>query len=291
MKKSKLFLLSSLTVLTPAVFGIAAVSCGGEKPNTFSIQYISGEQGAKYYASSTKTLDLSEADITEIPQGAFSYQSIRNFAYHKDESNAANNKYGNVVDGLITWDKDNNGVRIEVKSINIEKVILPKKLTKIGPGAFQGLGSLKSIIFPDTIESIGEEAFAQNSIEQVTIPASLTELGRGAFSQNLITSFDLSNATNLKIISQGVLANNKLSEINLSHVSKVLDGALAQNNFTQLTIGQNLVEFSPNAFQYVGAPEGTTKVAITVDGNNDVLNALKQALEANPKLLYTITNQ
>ncbi len=59
---------------------------------------------------------------------------------------------------------------------------IPKKVTKIGRGAFADCGELTEIIIPDTVESIDAQAFAGCiGLMRITIPDSVTEIGDGAF--------------------------------------------------------------------------------------------------------------
>ncbi len=48
-------------------------------------------------------------------------------------------------------------------------------------GAFRGCTSLKEITLPDTLEVLGEEAFAGSGLEEITIPLSLVDICYGAF--------------------------------------------------------------------------------------------------------------
>lgn len=66
-----------------------------------------------------------------------------------------------------TYSKEEGGVALPVKEIGTE--------------AFYQCSALTSITLPDTIEVIGERAFAQCNFSQFTIPDSVTEIRFGAF--------------------------------------------------------------------------------------------------------------
>ncbi len=51
----------------------------------------------------------------------------------------------------------------------------------IGPGAFAGCTFLEKIELPDTMESVGPDAFKGTGLTEVAIPDSLLEIGPGAF--------------------------------------------------------------------------------------------------------------
>ena len=66
-------------------------------------------------------------------------------------------------------------------------VIVPAKspsgevVTAVGMSAFLGSSSVKTIILPEGIKSIGEYAFYESSIESVEIPSTVESIGAGAF--------------------------------------------------------------------------------------------------------------
>lgn len=59
--------------------------------------------------------------------------------------------------------------------------MLPAGLLVIGKGAFGGCISLKTIILPDTLTTIGDEAFKESGLVSIIIPASVRVVGNGAF--------------------------------------------------------------------------------------------------------------
>lgn len=63
-------------------------------------------------------------------------------------------------------------------------VELPSTLKTIGNYAFGECIGLKTINFPEGLESIGENAFYITSIESIVLPSTITEIAEGAFSYN-----------------------------------------------------------------------------------------------------------
>ncbi|MDO4501765.1 MAG: leucine-rich repeat protein [Coriobacteriia bacterium] len=63
------------------------------------------------------------------------------------------------------------------------KVVIGKGCTRVGARAFEGFRGLDTIVFSNTVDSIGAYAFAGNrfSLEQVTFPSSLKTIGKRAF--------------------------------------------------------------------------------------------------------------
>lgn len=65
---------------------------------------------------------------------------------------------------------------------SVTQVILPDTLESIGENAFRDCLSLTSINFPSSLKSVGESAFqSAEHLKTVTIPATLTDLGKFAF--------------------------------------------------------------------------------------------------------------
>lgn len=69
----------------------------------------------------------------------------------------------------------------------IESVVFPETLQTIGDEAFYGQ-KLKSVSFPDSVKSIGNKAFGSNEIEELSLNEGLEYIGELAFERNHITS-------------------------------------------------------------------------------------------------------
>jgi hypothetical protein len=65
--------------------------------------------------------------------------------------------------------------------MEIEKVILPAGIVKIGDEAFKNCRSLKEINLPEGILYIGTQAFRNTGLEEVIIPLSVQRMGDGVF--------------------------------------------------------------------------------------------------------------
>ncbi len=65
----------------------------------------------------------------------------------------------------------------------IKTIIIPDSVTSIGNSAFFGCGTLTSIEIPDSVTNIGSNAFGSClSLTSITIPDSVTSIGNSAFS-------------------------------------------------------------------------------------------------------------
>ena len=69
-----------------------------------------------------------------------------------------------------------------LKTLNIPSTIDGVEITEIGSSAFLGCNSMKSISFPNTLETIESNAFENcESLEKISLPNSLHKIGANAF--------------------------------------------------------------------------------------------------------------
>lgn len=131
-------------------------------------------------------------------------------------------------------------------------------VTEIGAAAFspRGLTSITSITLPNTIETIGDEAFCRCSITSVTIPSSVTTIGQDAFYQcDGLTSVTLNSDA---IVSADYDDNNGFSEIFGTQVEEYIMGPAITSigeaaffkciNLTAVTIPASVVSVGMLAF-------------------------------------------
>lgn len=145
--------------------------------------------GAFYHCDQLTEVQLPST-ITHIAPKAFDYTGwVENFMAEGDS------------DFLVAGD----GILIAYRG-NSEHVVIPEGIRQIGPEVFQGHSEITSISMPDSLEIIGEAAFAQCGnlteligmsgvrvirdrafyhcpLNQVVLPDSLASLGLGAFAR------------------------------------------------------------------------------------------------------------
>ena len=95
------------------------------------------------------------------------------FTYHYSEDN---------VGIVITGYQGTDSVLVIPETLDEKPVIM------IGDGAFAGINTIRSLILPDSIIEIGEDAFWDCSIESINMPDGLKKIGDGAFAHSNIVS-------------------------------------------------------------------------------------------------------
>ncbi len=98
------------------------------------------------------------------------------------------------------------------------------KLKTIGSNAFASLGLTGSVYIPDTVTSIGGDAFAFNNISSVHLPASLKTISSGAFRSNDITSLEIPNG--VTSIGTGAFRTNRITGENQIIYARKSDGTI-----------------------------------------------------------------
>lgn len=148
---------------------------------------------------------------------------------------------GDEIKGMTSKGKD------KVKSQGFTDMVIPATtpeglpVKKIGGEAFYRRG-LTSVVIPETVESIGYDAFGVCKLKEIKLPASLVEIQGFAFYNNKLTNVVFGG--NEKIIEPSAFAMNKLENIELPASLEVI-GASA---------------FYKNELSSIKFPEGIKKI-------------------------------
>lgn len=135
--------------------------------------------------------------------------------------------------GYIAQDRNTNSFASKITSL-----VMGKNLKTVGDYAFRA-NAIVIISFSNSLESIGQSAFANNQIGGTLIfPSSLTVLGPYSFSQNNISIVDLSACVALTTVGTSCFQDNQIQEVMLNSAIKSIEAfAFYGNSITKIIIG------------------------------------------------------
>ncbi|HEM5095318.1 TPA: leucine-rich repeat protein [Streptococcus suis] len=141
----------------------------------------------------------------------------------------------------------------ELNRSGFSRIEIPEGMTTIDSGAFSGNKTLKEIILPSTLTSIGYNAFENSGLEKLVLPVSLTSIGDRAFAgistlkevvipknvtyaPNIFTgSENLKKVTfedGMTVIPASILAGTSVEEIHLPTSVETIDSyAFSENKY------------------------------------------------------------
>lgn len=101
---------------------------------------------------------------------------------HQDIESCHGNS-GDGWDSHFDWDETEWPWHTDILIPKVEKVVIGEGITSICAYAFRNYPNLKEVAFPDTLDTIEQEAFSGTQISQVRLPKYLTYMGRWVFSR------------------------------------------------------------------------------------------------------------
>jgi hypothetical protein len=113
--------------------------------------------------------------------------------------------------------------------------------TSIGDGAFAN-NSLTSVRIAPLVTTIGSDAFFDNALTSVDIPDWVTTIRARAFSQNILSSVTIGNRVTT-IGNQAFAVNALASVVIPESVTSIGDGAFANNPLTSVAFEGNFGDF------------------------------------------------
>lgn len=97
------------------------------------------------------------------------------------EKNSNSDTYSLIIEGSGDM-VDSPPAEWQSHNDKITEISLPEGLTSIGTGTFFSFTQISYIEIPDTVKSIGRNAFAKSSLKEIVIPKGIVSLGAGMFS-------------------------------------------------------------------------------------------------------------
>ena len=144
----------------------------------------------------------------------------------------------------------------EVTTAHLREVVFPPTLKSIESYAFCGSYNLKEVDLPDGLESIGENAFWNCSIEEVYLPDSVSEVAPNAFgdSKNGLTKYVVSEDNERFKSIDGVLFSKDMTTL-----------YSCPRTYGKYRVPEGVKHIAPSAFAYsstekIELPEGLESI-------------------------------
>ena len=125
----------------------------------------------------------------------------------------------------------------------LTKLVIEEGVKSIMEGAFYGEDKLKSVTLPDSLEFIGDSAFADTAIAFVTLPKNLQSFNGTIFNSQSFTQYNVSPENPYFKSVDGVVYSKDLTKLVAYPIGRFAEGG--KNNFK---IPETVTEISSYAF-------------------------------------------
>ncbi|MBQ8763555.1 MAG: leucine-rich repeat domain-containing protein [Clostridia bacterium] len=217
--------------------------------------------------------------------------------------NVASDNPNFLSENGVLYNKDKTALIAYPQDKEEKSFTVPGSVKSIEPYAFKACEALETVILPEGLESIGEEAFApryaSSNISSINIPDTVNHIGKNAFAYSKLTQINLPEG--LTEIAEGTFRGCfELNEVNIpDSVTTIGENAFNScllNKFT-LTENSSLKEIGYAAFCGTGLteiiiPDGVTTIADYAFNNCNNLSkaVLPESLTYLGKFSFLDTN-
>ena len=155
---------------------------------------------------------------------------------------AQNNTYYEECKTYINEDPNNEEVKSKLETLKENGILID--------GVCQERVLLESIVIPNSVREIGDNAFENNNLKSVILPNSLNRIGSYAFYENQLESIKLNHLYHLTIISSYAFGyNNIKGEVELPEgLSTMGIGAFRNNDIETVVIPKSLSQLTYHTF-------------------------------------------
>ena len=138
----------------------------------------------EWTSETIENLDLSlfEEEYTVKVIGEITDVTLNTIINKIHNANSPINLDLSKATGITDITRNQSGDSIFKNCLSLKKIILPNCLTSIGTYAFWSCSSLESIIIPENVTAIGSMAFSGTKITEIKLPSNLASLSSYLFS-------------------------------------------------------------------------------------------------------------
>ncbi|MDE6438735.1 MAG: leucine-rich repeat domain-containing protein, partial [Muribaculaceae bacterium] len=127
----------------------------------------------------------------------------------------------------------------------VEEIVIPEGARFVGTGAFAQASSLKNVILPMSVDSVGTHAFRETTCP-ITLQSRLRHIGYGAFRKSAITEIDLSE---VKTLGEAAFDGSSLAgELDLTGIATIPDYAFNETSVTKAMLSPEITAIGAYAF-------------------------------------------
>lgn len=251
--KKKLVLMMSTMLICACVLAGCGQSAGSESNNTGSTGNVESEVVAEFSEEVvSEMVELKENDASD-----FTYKEVEGQIIITDY----NGKTSDVVIPAIIDGKEVVGIGSSafLNDANVISVICPNTLKEIQENAFLNATNLTNIEFNDGLEIIGKDAFNNSSLQKVIMPDSIVCVGDSAFASGDVTEIKISEA--ITELPMGCFLWADITTFTVpGHIKKVGHSAFANcENLEKLVFEEGVEKIDTAAFFHC---EALTSVVI-----------------------------